>query len=338
MRYPCLKINLSSISRNCKIINDRCTGFGITVVGVLKCVLGDTKIARVLKDNGIDAFGDSRLANLEKLREHFKKSQKLIMLRTPMISEIGRMIDICDVSMNTQIETVAEISRLCSRRNITHSIIIMVETDDRREGLMPGEVTDFCDSIIRRFSNIEIYGIGTNARCISDKKPLPESIRLLTSLKEKIEKKCSIRIPVVSGGNSSIWKLLDSGMLPRGVNQVRMGEIILLGHETSNYEPIKNGHTDAFSLEAEVIEVKRKNGSIYKIIAALGLQDIDFKDMICDDDSLEMADQSSDHTVMLVRKKKFFKPGDIITFRLNYFGILSCMTSPFVEKIYVSEL
>ena len=49
MKYPCLKINLKKIAGNCKIINDRCTMEGISVVGVTRDVSGDINIAQVLK-------------------------------------------------------------------------------------------------------------------------------------------------------------------------------------------------------------------------------------------------------------------------------------------------
>jgi predicted amino acid racemase len=32
---------------------------------------------------------------------------------------------------------------------------------------------------------------------------------------------------------------------------------------------------------------------------------------------------------------KEIKVGDRVTFRLDYFGLLSCMTSPFIEKKYI---
>jgi predicted amino acid racemase len=334
MSYPCLKINLSSISKNSKIINDRCTSSGIAVVGVLKCTLGDLKIAQAMKMQGIEVFGDSRLANLRKLRSFFGPDQELILLRTPMLSEVEEMVNVCDISMNTQIETIDKISEACRYRDKMHRIIIMVETDDSREGLLPREVIPFCDHVVKNCSNINIWGIGTNARCISDRRPLPESIGILLELKKEIERKYPVEIPVISGGNSSVWDLIEKGLMPKGVSQVRMGEIILLGHETANYRQVKNASTDAFLLEAEIIEVKRKDSGIYKLIAALGLQDVHCKYITCDNDSFEVSAQSSDHTVLLVKDGAVFKPGDIITFKLNYFGVLSCMTSPFVEKVY----
>jgi len=344
MDYPCIKINLSKVKKNIKLINDRCAQSGISVVGVTKCVLGDEKIAEAFKSEGIDIIGDSRLDNLKKLDRKFGPNQKLLLLRTPMISEIEEMTSLCYASMNTQQKTVSEISRVCLSRNITHNIMIMVETDDRREGLLPREVLPFAEHVIYNCPGVNIWGIGTNARCISKRKPTTASVGILLKLKAQIEKDFSIHIPIVSGGNSSVMGLVESGQMPAGINQVRIGEAILLGHETSGYRPLDGACRDAFTLEAEVIEVKLKNEKGHKIIAGLGIQDVSFKNLQLLTPGLEFADQSSDHTVLFVGRDKTgisairdlnFQVGDIISFQPNYFGILSCMTSPFVKKLYV---
>jgi predicted amino acid racemase len=334
MDYPCITINLSKVKINIKLINDRCAQSGISVVGVTKCVLGDVKIAEAFKSNGIDIIGDSRLDNLRKLKEKFGPQQKLLLLRTPMISEIEEMAGFCYASMNTQKKTVSEISKVCLSRKITHNIIIMVETDDRREGLLVREVLPFAEYVIDNCPGVNIWGIGTNARCISKRKPSAASVGILLKLKAQIEKVFSIHIPVVSGGNSSVINLIESGQMPAGINQVRIGEAILLGHETSAYKPIEGACTDAFTLDAEIIEVKRKDGKSYKIIAGLGLQDAGFQNLQLLTAGLEFADQSSDHTVFLAGNDFNFQVGDIISFQPDYFGLLSCMTSPFVKKLY----
>jgi predicted amino acid racemase len=308
---------------------------GISVVGVTKCVLGDVKVAEAFKSNGIDIIGDSRLDNLKKLNERFGPDQKLLLLRTPMISEIKEMTGFCYASMNTQKKTVSEISKICSSRNMTHNIIIMVETDDRREGLLAREVLPFAEYVIDNCPGVNIWGIGTNARCISKRKPSAASVRILLKLKAQIEKDLSIHIPVVSGGNSSVISLIENGQMPAGINQVRIGEAILLGHETSAYKPIEGACTDAFTLDAELIEVKRKDGKSYKVIAGLGLQDASFHNLQLLTAGLEFADQSSDHTVFLAGNDFNFQVGDIISFQPDYFGLLSCMTSPFVKKLYI---
>lgn len=339
MYYPCLKINLSKLNNNCRVINDRCTRTGISVVGVSKCVLGDPEVVKVFLRTGIEIIGDSRLKNLERLRAYFGRRQSLILLRTAMISEVKDMVGICDISVNTQIETIREISGACENTGSKHKIIIMVETDDIREGILPEEVLPFCRRVRDNYKNIEIWGIGTNARCISRKKPTAGSIGILLELKKEIIQKLSIDIPVVSGGNSSVWELIEKNMMPEGINQVRIGEAIFLGHETVNYRPISDTYSDIFTLEAEIIEVKRRSNHIFKLILALGIQDVNCENIECNSPGLKFINQSSDHSVMAIESGTEdsinLNVGEILSFKPDYFGLLSCMTSPFIAKKYI---
>ncbi len=346
MNYPCLKIDLEKISHNSKIINLKCTEMGISLVGVTKCILGDIKIAGAIKQSGISIFGDSRLENLKKLRDFFGDKQQLIMLRSPMPSEVKQLIEICNISLNTQLSVVEQIDRACRGKKIKHRIIVMVETDDKREGLLSEEVVDFCRVVINNFKSIELYGLGTNARCYTKKGPTPESLKILIDLKEKIAKATNKEIPVISGGNSSVWNLIEKRSVPRGINQVRMGEAILLGHNTIDYKPIREAFIDSFILEAEIIEVKRKDDDVYKIILALGLQDVNSKNIYCCNPDLYIIGQSSDHTILGIKGDKFKKrkdvclvpkTGDVVSFNIDYFGLLSSMTSPFVKKSYIER-
>ncbi len=344
MSYPCLKIYLDKISYNSEIINTRCADLGISVVGVTKCVLGDVKIAGAMKKSGIAVFGDSRLENLKKLRNFYGEDQKLLMMRSPMPGEVEDLLEICDISLNTQLKTLEIIEKICRRKKIKHRIIVMVETDDRREGLLPEEVVNFCQQIVDNFGSIELYGLGTNARCVTKNGPDPESLKMLVDLREDVMKITGINIPVISGGNSSVWNLIEKGSISKGVNQVRIGEAILLGHDTVNYRTIKDAYTDSFILEAEIIEVKKRNDDVYKVILAFGLQDVNSKNIHCRSDYLSILNQSSDHTILSVREEKLKKHGEntlnleaggIISFNLDYFGLLSCMTSPFIKRNYI---
>jgi predicted amino acid racemase len=366
MSYPCIKINLNKIADNARFINDRCSRCGVSVVGVTKSILADINIVKILKKSGIKVFGDSRLLNLQKLRNYFGFGQELVMLRAPMLSECEALVEICDTSLQTELETVKRLSIICSRKKITHNIIIMVEMDDRREGIYPAEVLNFFDTVYRNYKNINIIGLGTNARCISKRKPTLKSIENLISLRNKIKEIYNYRIPLISGGNSSLWKYIASGSLPGEVNQIRIGEAIFIGHETASYEKIEELHEDSFILESEVIEVKEKKGEIYKAILALGLQDVNCKHIKIENPYYEIAGQSSDHTVLKLKKEfhylknsssnpnimfeyNHFKKSDmndaaslmelnvgsIVRFKLDYFGLLSCMTSPFVIKKYI---
>jgi len=59
---------------------------------------------------------------------------------------------------------------------------------------------------------------------------------------------------------------------------------------------------------------------------------------------LEIDLQSSEHIILELDPKNidngkgkdflYSAAGDIISFNINYFGLLSCMTSPYVKKVY----
>jgi predicted amino acid racemase len=363
MNYPCLKIYPDRIYHNSRIVKLRCSQSGISVVGVTKGVLGDTVIAEAMRSSGIKTLGDSRLENLERLRNFYGKNQELMMLRSPMPDEIERLVEICDISLNTSLKTVKLIEGTCIKKNIKHRIIVMVETDDKREGLPPGDVVGFCSQVVKNCRAVELYGLGTNAGCIiKNNGPDPESLKILVELGEKIALATGVNVPVISGGNSSIWNLIEKNIVPEGINQVRIGEAILLGHDTVDYKPIKKAFVDTFILEAQVIEVKKRNGMVYKIILALGLQDVRSENIYSCNSDLYIINQSSDHTVMGVKEEGMgedklksgrlkedgansgegrtgslleLEAGSIISFKLDYFGVLSCMTSPFVKKKYI---
>jgi ornithine racemase len=183
-----------------------------------------------------------------------------------------------------------------------------------------------------------IWGLGTNARCLSATPPSCSSLEMLVELRDSLEEEYQIKIPVVSGGNSSLWSLIASKQIPSGINQVRIGEAIFIGNETSCYRKIDDAYTDAFTLEAEVIEVKKRSQGIRRAILALGSADVYYKNLTPKSFTCDIISQSSDHSVLSFQdENQSVAVGSIIKFGLNYFGVLSCMLSPYVEKTYIEK-
>ncbi|MCG9478972.1 MAG: alanine racemase [Actinomycetia bacterium] len=332
MEFPKLNIYTDKIAHNAKIICDRCAGQGISVVAVTKSVLADPVITAAITSSKIETLGDSRLKNLKLLKKNFNH-YRLMQLRSPMLSEAEQTAEICDVSACTQIEVARAINKVCRKKNITHSIMVMLDTDDLREGLLPSQVLPFCRKVFR-LSHVNIASLGTNARCISSKKPTYNSLFVLSTLQREIRASTGKHIPVLSGGNSSLLKQVFSGQIPEEINQLRIGEAILLGHETVGYNKIEGAYNDSFCLEAEIIEVKRSGN---KAILALGAQDADADNLCPVDDSIKVVGQSSDHTVIQPINGRKLAMGGKISFNINYYSLLSIMTSPFVYKNYIGR-
>ena len=175
---------------------------------------------------------------------------------------------------------------------------------------------------------------------------------MLSSLANEIELNFNITLEIVSGGNSANLRWIFGNFNVGRINNLRLGESILLGREALNREPIKNLHLDAFSLIAEVIESIRKPsipfgklaqtssgdfssaadvGLVNQTILAVGNQDTDTNGLTSRD-GYEIIGSSSDH--LIVDSKKALKVGSEIAFDLNYSALMRAMASPFVQKVF----
>jgi predicted amino acid racemase len=197
-----------------------------------------------------------------------------------------------------------------------------------------------------------LVGIGTNLACRSGVSPDAKNMAELSALADAIEATFGINLNIVSGGNSGnlLWAL--SGADTGRINNLRLGESLLLGRETLHRQAIEGLHTDAITLIAEVIESKVKpsqpwgeiaqsafgemplaadRGDISQTILAIGRQDTD-PDGLHPPAGIEILGASSDH--LIVDSGRDHLPiGSEITFQLNYSALVRTMTSPFVTKV-----
>jgi predicted amino acid racemase len=258
LSYPVLTVDLEKINANTRAIVRVCNKANIETVGVVKACLGSLAVAKAMVAGGAAIIGDSRLANLKQLRA---LEVPLMMLRQPMLSEIKEAVLVADYFLVSEMEAVKRLAleaksagKIAAKKP---KVILMVELGDLREGVLPADVDGFAESIVE-LDGIDLVGLGANVACLQGVPPTPEMLDRLVFLAERLRERLGIEIPVVSGGNSSAWKLLAKGSLPAGINQLRFGEGILLGQETIDMDHIDDTFQDAITLSAEIIEIKDK--------------------------------------------------------------------------------
>lgn len=346
---PRIEINLDKIKHNATTLRNLYKEKGIHITGVVKGVFAKPEVVKVLIDSGIQSIADSKISNIEKMKLA-KLKATFILLRTPAMSEIQKVIEFADISMNTEIEVVRALSAEARKKMKIHQIIIMVEMGDLREGILLNDVESFIQEVMM-MPNIQISGIGANFACFGGVIPTDEKMRLFSSLVKKMKRKFSLPFPYVSGGNSANHNWLMHTTDVGEVNNMRLGESIFLGCETVKGEPIPNLFTDAFSFFAEVIESKLKpsvpngirgknafgefisfpdRGIMRRLIVGVGRQDILVSGLI-PILPLEIIGSSSDH-IILDAKKSHVKTGDEVAFSLDYGALLAAMTSPSIYK------
>ncbi|NLY80294.1 MAG: alanine/ornithine racemase family PLP-dependent enzyme [Lysinibacillus sp.] len=349
---PRIEIQLDKIRHNAQILKGLCEAKGITVTGVVKGVCADPQIVNTFIEAGITSLAVSKTIHLEKLRKANIQAT-LTLLRTPGLTEVQNVVKFADISMNSEIKVIRALSEEAIRQEKVHKIIIMVEMGDLREGVMPKDLPDFIREVLK-LPGIEIVGLGTNFACFGGVLPTEEKMQEFSALVQKIKNQFSLHLPIVSGGNSAninwIMETDDVG----AINNVCLGEAILLGRETANGKLIPNLFPDAFKFVAEVIEAKQKpsfpfgyrgrnafgesiefqeQGWTNHILVSVGRQDV-FVPGLTPMKPLKIIGASSDHIVM-DGKNIQVQPGDEIMFAPNYGAMLSLMSSPYIHKTYI---
>jgi ornithine racemase len=320
-------------------------------MGVSKATLGEPAIAKAMIQGGVKFIADSRLENIQKMKSE-GISTRFVLLRTAL-SQAESVIRNVDISLNTELATVRALSHYANLHHKMHQIIVMVELGDLREGILPCDLAQFVKKVLE-LPYIEIIGIGCNLACYGGVKPNCQKMRELSELADQIENKFQIHLEIVSGGNSANYEWYESAQTVGRVNNLRLGESILLGCETINRNAIPGLYTSAFMLIAEVIESKEKpslpfgeicqnafgnvptfldRGIRRRVIIALGRQDVLVSGLRPNND-LEILGSSSDH-VILDSKNHDLEVGSEVKFNLDYGGLLSAMNSPFVKKQFV---
>lgn len=349
--YPRVVIDREKYRHNLKEMLKLSHDNGLSVMAVTKVFCADHELVNICIEENVDYIADSRIENLMTFTSPMPK----VLLRLPMISEAEKVVRHSDISLNSELDTIKELNHQAHHLNKKHGIILMIDLGDLREGIFIEEdVYDTVEKVLK-LDHIELKGIGVNLTCYGGIIPTPETLGKLVEYKNTIEEKYDITLEIISGGNSSNIELLEAGKMPQGINNIRLGESIVLGRETAYGNEIENLYNDVFTLETELIEVKEKpsipigeigmnafgkvpvfkdKGDMLRGIIAIGKQDVDHTELI-PYDTIEAIGSSSDHILLdLSDAYNIYNVGDEVTFKLTYASVLSIMTSKYVEKVY----
>lgn len=141
-----------------------------------------------------------------------------------------------------------------------HKVILMAEMGDLREGYVGDDLVRAALMVENDLPGLELAGVGMNVGCYGSILPTREKLDEFVSRAEEVEKAIGRRLDIISGGaTSSLMRLID-GNIPERINNLRVGEGILLAHDL----PLFYGcdlsflHQDVFRLRMEVVELKKK--------------------------------------------------------------------------------
>ncbi|MBC8487884.1 MAG: alanine/ornithine racemase family PLP-dependent enzyme [Bacteroidetes bacterium] len=348
---PTLEIDINKIKHNAKTLKELFAKKGISVTAVIKGVTGSPEVANAILECGITTIAVSLVQNIKKMKE-FGVKAKFLLTRLPNLTEVEDIVKYADISLNSEISTIKLLSEHSLKQGKRHKVVLMLELGDLREGILPEDIDSVIEQIIP-LKGVELHGIGANLACFGGVKPSEENMIELSQTAERIQEKYNIKLHMISGGNSANYEWFLSTENTGKINNLRIGEAILLGRETLHRNKIPKLFTDAFTLICEVIESKIKPslpygeicqnafgdtpeiadiGNINRIIIGIGEQDVDTK-AITPRINAKVIGASSDH--LILHSKNHIEVGSEIEFDINYSALLRLSTSPYVKKVFI---
>lgn len=358
-QYPALEVNLDTIRNNTEALAALLEHHGMTLTGVVKGFNALPKVVDQLAAGGCRHIASSRLDQLARLKRR-TLGLPLMLLRIPMRSEIDDLVQVADISLNSEWATVEALAAASARFGCRHRVVLMQDLGDLREGFYdPQELVALALHVENNLKSLILMGIGTNLGCYGAIKPSAENLGKLSQTAEEIEARIGRPLEIVSGGATSSLPLLLAGQMPKGINNLRIGEAILTNRDLPDFwnVPVPGLQKDTFVLKAQVIEIKEKpshpvgeifidafgefptytdRGIRHRAILAVGKQDI------CDPTKLvplmpgvEIVGASSDHLIIDIENSSNpVAVGDILSFGMYYSPLLFLSGSHSVNKIY----
>lgn len=359
-RYPQLVIDLSKLRNNIDKINDMCKSAGVEAAGVIKGCTGLPECARQFAEAGFGFIASSRLEQLEPLRGYGIETP-LMMIRIPMLSEAADVVRVTDISLNSDIEVIRQLNIQAGMQGKVHRVILMADLGDLREGFWEKDDLLYAAlEVENELENLELAGVGTNLGCYGAIAPTAEKLNELVACAEMIEEKIGRKLDIISGGATSSLPRIMAGDLPERVNQLRVGEGILVARDLQELWGIDMNYMymDVFTLRAEVIEVRNKptypvgeimfdafgkrpvyedRGIRKRALVALGKVDYaSIAEIFPRDKGITVIGASSDHTILDVEDaERDIKVGDIIEFDVSYAALIYVSNSGNINKIFV---
>lgn len=347
-----ITVDISAIESNSRELVTHLSQRGISVTGVTKAVLGDPEIARAMLRGGVKRLGDSRIENIERLRSAGIR-QPITLMRSPEPALAHRAIKAASQSLVSDIDIAAALGKAALLLGVRHGVVMMVELGDLREGVIVADAEAFARQLAA-IEGLVLLGLGTNLACRSGHEPNHAQMLALSDLSERISPWLGVAQPMVSGGNSANLRWAIGSASVGGINDLRLGESLLLGVDPLTRERIPWLSHDAFVLHAAVIESIAKPAVpwrpsheprplgapfssdtrlIIQTIVALGRQDVDAEDLIFPVGMTLLA-QTGDH--LMVETEHIMAAGTDVALHLTYHALLKAMTSPFVRRIMLN--
>lgn len=369
---PRIEIDLDKLAHNTGVIARWCREAGLDLYAVTKGLRGDLPAARAFLAGGATGLADSRLSNFRQLQSLRGAGPggavvPFRLLREPAPMDAPSAVALSDAVLCASPEIMEALARTAGGR--PYQIFLTIDFGDLREGVPPEDLPGFAAAAEQALVNatgqpdhrrrVHVAGVACNMACFCGVAPNRKQLADLVGLAEAASERLGRPLRVSAGNTATLPLLLEGQPLPAGLDDIRVGEGIILGRESLRREPLPGCHVDALTFWATIIEVAVKpsapsgelaedafghrptfvdRGRRRRAIAAAGRQDIVPEGLKPLSEGIEVVGASSDHLILDIHDYPGqLGVGDQVGFYVNYACMLQAMTSPDVARVHLGQ-
>lgn len=343
--YPRLTIDLDAVAENTRLLAARLLGDGFTLVGVTKCVDGEPRVGQAMLEAGCAGLADSRLPSLTRLAA--ASLGPLTLIRAPQPDELATAARVAHRVLLSDPAAARTLGEHAAESPV--EILLTVDLGDRREGVLP----DAAPAVARAIAGLPgvvLAGISVNFACLSGQLPTQELFRQAEDVLGECAASCAVE-PQLSLGGTCVMQHLN-GYHPRYPTEIRSGGGPIYGYDFVSGAGLDGLQRTDPVLTAVVLECYRKPPApegpggldAFGHVPEVDLPDDDANYTLlylgrrdCEPGGLRpllpgsyLAGATSDVSVLITPEP--LRPGDTVSFAVDYDALVRAVTSPFVAK------
>ena len=325
---------------------------------VTKFCISEIQYIDLLVKNGVTTISDSNMQNFATLPLSVRESLKCCVIKT-RLSDIDQYSQSSALSESSPIrfylsdeECLKKIRKI--PENCRPQIVLIMECGDYKDGLYQSDIK----RLVLEYADLPIMGVSANFACLSGKMPDIQSLSILSETALYIQQVKNLDSPFVSVGGTVMHDMLVSDEITACkdvfVSEIRCGEGIFFGYNSSKGAPVDGLWRDVFNFMAEIIEVQEKTIPEQKSDGLNALGDhsasrpsgarrcavLDFGvlaapqvEIFPRDTDILIIGQTFDFTVIdITDSKKRYNTGDFVSFSVNYASASFLCMNRFITK------
>ena len=105
-----------------------------------------------------------------------------MLIRIPMLSELPDVVELCDISLQSDIIVLRALNEEAKKQGKVHEVILMMDLGDLREGFWNEEdALDAALEIEHELKNLRLAGVGVNLSCYGSVTPNKRNMQGLSA-------------------------------------------------------------------------------------------------------------------------------------------------------------